>query len=122
MKDESILTNFILHPSSFILLKTPCTGVEPVSPARQAGRHTRCVTGPKQGRKESNPLKRLWRPPALPGARPCPSGRDRTRTCKGLRLVRFPTGCHHACWLALPAGAVPAGLGTRTVLGTTRRH
>src|SRR4051794_4802683 len=23
----------------------PCTGLEPVSPARQTGRHTRCVTG-----------------------------------------------------------------------------
>jgi len=30
------------------------------------------------------------------------SGRDRTRTCKGLRLARLPTGCHRACWLALP--------------------
>src|SRR5262249_30341693 len=75
----------------------PCTGLEPVSPARQAGRHTRCVTGhksvrrpalppvhrgrvvprllghghPKQGRKESNPLRVLWRHTALPGARPC---------------------------------------------------
>jgi hypothetical protein len=30
------------------------------------------------------------------------SGRDRTRTCKGLRLARFPSGCHRAFWLALP--------------------
>ena len=30
------------------LLRAPCTGVEPVSPARQAGRHTRCVTGRKE--------------------------------------------------------------------------
>ena len=75
----------------------PCTGLEPVSPARQAGRHTRCVTGRKSVRRESHPpirrgrsvpgllghghkskdgrirtlWQRLWRPPALPGARPC---------------------------------------------------
>ncbi len=30
------------------------------------------------------------------------SGRGRTRTCKGLRLARLATGCHRACWLALP--------------------
>lgn len=30
------------------------------------------------------------------------SGRDRTRTCKGLRLARIATGCHRASWLALP--------------------
>ena len=35
------------------------------------------------------------------------SGRDRTRTCKGLRLVRFPSGCHRACWLALPYSSCP---------------
>jgi hypothetical protein len=49
------------------------------------------------------------------------SGRDRTRTCKGLRLVRFPSGCHRASWLALPYRAVPAGLEPATVWLTASR-
>lgn len=53
----------------------PCTGLEPVSAARQADRHTRCVTGPQQGRKESNPLRVGWKHTALPGARPYASVR-----------------------------------------------
>lgn len=35
--------------------EAPCTGLEPVSPARQAGRHSRCVTGRKSVRRESHP-------------------------------------------------------------------
>ena len=49
------------------------------------------------------------------------SGRDRTRTCKGFRLARLPTGCHHASWLALPSGTVPAGLEPATLWLTASR-
>ena len=49
------------------------------------------------------------------------SGRDRTRTCKGFRLARFPSGCHRACWLALPYQAVPAGLEPAPVWLTASR-
>lgn len=65
-------------------VEAPCTGLEPVSPVRQTGRHTRCVTGrflkcrieksecrrQEQGRKDSNPLRQGWSLTALPGARP----------------------------------------------------
>src|SRR5262245_32939051 len=128
--------------------EAPCTGLEPVSPARQAGRHTRCVTGRKsvrreshppvrrgrsvsrllghghgqQGRKESNPLAPALEAGCSPGSTPLTiSGRDRTRTCKGFRLARFPSGCHRACWLALPYRAVPAGLEPATVWLTASR-
>src|SRR5581483_1367176 len=37
------------------------------------------------------------------------SGRDRTRTGKGLRLARLPNGCHRARWLALPARVAAGG-------------
>src|SRR5262245_19745156 len=57
-----------------------------------------------------------------PGSTPLSnSGRNRTRTCKGLRLARLPTGCHRACWLALPNQAVPAGLEPATVWLTASR-
>jgi hypothetical protein len=56
-----------------------------------------------------------------PRSTPLSSGRDRTRTCKGLRLARLPSGCHHACWLALPYRAVPAGLEPASVWVTARR-
>ncbi len=128
--------------------EAPCTGLEPVSPARQAGRHTRCVTGRKsvrreshppvrrgrsvprllghghgqQGRKESNPLAPALEAGRSPGSTPLTvSGRDRTRTCKGFRLARFPSGCHRAGWLALPYRAVRAGLEPATVWLTASR-
>ena len=115
----------------------PCTGIEPVFPGRQPGR---CTPASSQGVSVSGgsrtrlsdaagrclgcsatdtPARTEGVEPSAsrleldcsPGSTPLSiSGRDRTRTCKGLRLARLPTGCHRACWLALPYRAVPAGL------------
>lgn len=74
----------------------PCTGLEPVSPVRLTSRHTRCVTGRKKSaRRESHPPRPPWHDGAS-AARPrtlhSVSGRDRSWTCKGIRLARLPTG------------------------------
>jgi hypothetical protein len=109
--------------------------------------HTSLFTGRKSVRRESHPPVRRGRSvPGLlghghgartegvepsasrleldcsPGSTPLSnSGRDRTRTCKGLRLARLPTGCHRACWLALPYRAVPAGFEPAPVWVTASR-
>ena len=57
--------------------------------------------GNQQDREESNPVKRLWRPPALPGARSCkadPSCRAWVGTLR-LRLsgVQRSSTAHNSC-------------------------
>ena len=50
-----------------------------------------------------------------PGSTPLSnSGRDRTRTCKGFRLVRFPTGCHRP--VGLPSRFAPSEAEVRVEL------
>ena len=129
--------------------EAPCTGIEPVFPGRQPGRCTpassqggrvsggsrtrlsdaagRCLGCSATDTVSKGGRSRTLLAPALeagrsPGSTPLTvSGRDRTRTCKGLRLARLPTGCHRAFWLALPNQAVPAGLEPATVWLTASR-
>jgi hypothetical protein len=60
-----------LHHQDRFFSPEPTTGVAPAS----TGLQDRCLAvrprRQKQDREESNPVKRLWRPPALPGARSC---------------------------------------------------
>ena len=71
----------VASPLGFGPQKAPCTGLEPVSPARQAGRHTRCVTGRNQSAwRESNPRVRHGEP--VPG----PLGHRRISNSKGGRI------------------------------------
>src|SRR5215468_11939889 len=128
--------------------EAPYTGLEPVFPGRQPGRCTPassqgvrvsggsrtrlsdaagrclgCSTTDTEARTEGvEPSASRLELDCSPRSTPLSnSGRDRTRTCKGLRLARLPTGCHRACWLALPYRAVPAGLEPASVWVTASR-
>jgi hypothetical protein len=73
-----------------------------------AGRCLGCSATDTQARTEGvEPSASRLELDCSPGSTSLASGRDRTRTCKGLRLARLPTGCHRACWLALPYRTVP---------------
>lgn len=77
----------------------------------------------QQGRKESNPLRLLWRQAALPGAHPCRTAEGTgLEPARAVRLARFPTGCHRASWLALPYRSCPGRARTCNRLVNSQPH
>ena len=89
--------------------KAPCTGLEPVSPARQAGRHTRFVTGRKFSERPAGV--EPTHPPWQGGRQPLHHGRianQSTRQESNLRGRRTRTaGCRYNTGASVhPAGAV----------------
>src|SRR6516225_10161173 len=111
-----------MHTSLFTGRKECPAGVAPACPTRQVGAWA-ARPRTQQARTEGvEPSASRLELDCSPGSTPLSnSGRDRTRTCKGLRLARLPTGCHRACWLALPYRAVPAGLEPAPVWVTASR-
>ena len=95
----------------------PATGFAPASFRLQGGRFTQSATPAvfEHEREDSNPIQRLWRPRALPGARSCSASRGAARGICVCDKSGKHTSCSTAGAITLPGHKVPAAIVTLPV-------